>query len=298
MWLTDCVPSMSELFKEVALQTVPGTSIDELASYLLRWDLVTSRKDQAERLVARSIAFAILGWQTLLFQPALGTCPLQQMAVADVMDGYNGQAFMKFKQDHCTIKRPLSDFLLGFGLMLPKENTCISEDAEDCQAYEKVDIVRPEEINVSLLHRFARIDIEWVDVMAPHLEFDKATNKLFLFRHPSFCMANLLLLEESGIRSMIYKSVISNPEYLIGRLILVVVLPKTTTIRNGQLRLKSRSFFMKYSFLTACYLDRTRSLGGLSKTWRATQTTRYSNNYALTRTTSFQSCLKSGTFIA
>jgi hypothetical protein len=205
-WLTDCIPSsLSEIFKEVALQAAPGTSIEDLASYLLRWELVKSRKDIGERLAARSIVFAILGWQTMLFQPALGTCPLQQIAVADVMDGYNGQFFMKLKQDHSTIKRPLSDFLLGFGLMLPKENTCISEDTDDCQAYEKVDIVRPEEINVSLLHRFARIDIEWVDVIAPHLEFDKATNKLYLFKHPSFCMANLLLLEESGIRSMIYK---------------------------------------------------------------------------------------------
>jgi hypothetical protein len=204
-WITDCVQSLPEIFKEVALQTSPGTSIDDLASHLLRWELVKSRKDQDERLIARLIAFAILGWQTMLFQPALGTCPLQLMALADVMDGYTGQAFMKFKQDHSTIKRPLSDFLLGFGLMLPKENICVSEDTEDLQAYEKIDIVRPEEINVSLLHRFAGIDIEWVDVMAPHLEFDKATNKLYIFRHPSFCMANLSLLEESGMRSMIYK---------------------------------------------------------------------------------------------
>jgi hypothetical protein len=89
--------------------------------------------------------------------------------------------------------------------MLPKENICVSEDSEDCQAYEKVDIVRPEEFNASLLHQFARIEIEWVDAMAPHLEFDKATNKLYLFQHPSFCMANVLLPEESGMRSMIYK---------------------------------------------------------------------------------------------
>ena len=204
-WITDCVQSLPEVYREIALQTAPGTSIDDLASHLLRRDLLRPRKGQDERLTARSIAFAILGWQTMLFQPALGTCPLQLLAVADVMDGYNGQAFMKFKQDHSTIKRPLSDFLLGFGLMLPKENICVSEDAEDCQAYEKVDIVRPEEINASLLHRFARIDIQWIDVMASHLEFDKATNKLYLFQHPSFCMANLSLLEEFGMHSMLYK---------------------------------------------------------------------------------------------
>jgi hypothetical protein len=89
--------------------------------------------------------------------------------------------------------------------MLPKENICISEDPEDCQAYEKIDIVRPEELNAFILHQLAKIEIEWVDVMAPHLEFDKATNKLYLFRHPSFCCANASLPEESSVRNMIYK---------------------------------------------------------------------------------------------
>ena len=204
-WISECIQSLPEVVKEVALSTGPGTSIDDMASYLLRHELIRPRKDQDERLVARSIAFAVLGWQTMLYQPALGTCPLQLLAIADVMDGYHGQAFMKFKQDQSTVKRPLCDFLLGFGLMLPKENICISEDPEDCQAYEKVDIVRPEELNAFLLHQFAKIEIEWVDVMAPHLEFDKATNKLYLFRHPSFCCANASLPEESSVRNMIYK---------------------------------------------------------------------------------------------
>lgn len=204
-WISECIQSLPEVVKEVALSTGPGTSIDDMASHLLRHELIRPRKDQDERLVARSIAFAVLGWQTMLYQPALGTCPLQLLAIADVMDGYNGQAFMKFKQDQSTTKRPLCDFLLGFGLMLPKENICISEDPEDCQAYEKVDIVRPEELNAFLLRQLAKIEIEWVDVMAPHLEFDKATNKLYLFRHPSFCCANASLPEESSVRNMIYK---------------------------------------------------------------------------------------------
>jgi len=204
-WISECIQSLPEVFKEVAHITGPGTSIDDMASHLLGHDLIRPRKDQDERLVARSIAFAVLGWQTMLYQPALGTCPLQLLAIADLMDGYNGQAFMKFKQDQSAIKRPLCDFLLGFGLMLPKENICISEDPEDCQAYEKVDIVRPEELNAFLLHQFAKIEIEWVDVMAPHLEFDKATNKLYLFRHPSFCCASASLPEDSSVRNMIYK---------------------------------------------------------------------------------------------
>ena len=197
--------SLPKIFKEIAIHTAPETTIDDMASHLLRQELIKCENNQDERLAARSIAFAILGWQTMLYLPDLGACPLQQLAIADIMDGYNGQAFMKFKQDHSTVKSSLSDFLLGFGLMLPKENVCISEDLEYCQAFEKVDIVTPQDLNASLLQRFAKIDIEWIDLLAPHLEFDKATNKLYLFRHPSFCMANLSPPGETGVRSMIYK---------------------------------------------------------------------------------------------
>jgi hypothetical protein len=62
-WITDCVQTLPEIYKEVALQMALGTSIDDLASHLLRRDLVLKpRKDQDEMLAARSIAFTILGW--------------------------------------------------------------------------------------------------------------------------------------------------------------------------------------------------------------------------------------------
>lgn len=98
---------------------------------------------------------------------------------------------MTLKQDESRIKSSLAEFLLGFGLMLPAENLCISDDPEDCVAFEKAAIVGPDEFNASLLKSFAHISIKWVDTLAPHLEFDKATNTLFLFRYPSFCMASL-----------------------------------------------------------------------------------------------------------
>jgi hypothetical protein len=187
--IRDHLQSLPESFEEIAIHatTVPATSLDDMASHLLRYEPLQYENDQDKRLAARSIAFAILGWQTMLYLPDLGACPMQQFAIADIMDGYNGQAFMKFKQDHSTVKHSLSEFLLGFGLMLPKENICVSEDAEGCQAFEKVDIVTPQELNAPILQQFAGIDIEWVDVLAPHLEFDKATNKLYMFRNPSFC---------------------------------------------------------------------------------------------------------------
>lgn len=182
--------SFSRIFQQVAEFTGRGCSLEEMAEQLLLLDLIKPGGYDTKQ-VARTIVFAILGWQTMLYAPAFQTCPLQQMAIADVLDGYFGQAFMKLKQDQSRVSDCLSDFLLGFGLMLPTESLCVSDDPEDCHAFESVTIIHPAEFNVALLHSLAGINVKWIDVMAPHLEFDKATNTLFLFRYPSFCLANI-----------------------------------------------------------------------------------------------------------
>ena len=111
---------------------------------------------------------------------------------------------MTLKQDQSTVKRSLPEFLVGFGLMLPRENLCISDDPEECLAFERVSITSPDMFNAALLQSLARINFKWVDVMAPHLEFDKATNTVFLFRYPSFCMANIPPQRDSNVRGVIH----------------------------------------------------------------------------------------------
>ncbi|KAI9846533.1 MAG: hypothetical protein M1837_003954 [Sclerophora amabilis] len=196
--------SESAIFLEVASSATVGCSIDDIATKLLHLELIQEQDGDSGRDVAIAIVFAVLGWQTMLYEPALGTCPPQQLAIADVLDGYAGQAFMTLKQNQSRIKRSLPDFLLGFGLMLPRENLCISEDPDDCQSFEKVTIISPGEMNAALIQSLARINIKWIDVMAPHLEFDKATNTLFLFRYPSFCMANIPLQGDVGMSGVVH----------------------------------------------------------------------------------------------
>jgi len=203
--LTARFPSPSTIFDEVAKSAKDGHSIEAIATHLLSMDLIESKEAEDTRFLARFIAFAVVGWQTMLYAPAFGTCPPSQLAIADVLDGYTGQAFMTLKQDGSRVRRHLSDFLLGFGLMLPKENLCLSGDAEDCQALEKLSIITPNEFNAALLQSLAKIKVRWIDVIAPHLEFDKATNTLFLFRYPSFCMANILSEEASSDQSILYR---------------------------------------------------------------------------------------------
>jgi hypothetical protein len=182
--------SFPEIFLEIAEAAKTGCSIKAIAAKLTRLELIEAGDDN-DGQVTRLIVFAVLGWQTMLYEAAFGTCPPQQLALTDVLDGYSGQAFMSLKQDQSRLNYRLWDFLLGFGIMLPKGNICISEDSEDCHAFENVAIVNPGEFNAALLHSLARVNIKWIDVMAPHMEFDKGTNTLFLFRYPSFCLANI-----------------------------------------------------------------------------------------------------------
>jgi hypothetical protein len=203
--LSEKLRSPSEIQMAMTKLAKAEPSIDDMATHLLDLNLIETNGNENEgRQVARTIAFAVLGWQTMLYQPAFGTCPPQQMAIADLLDGYTGQAYMTLKQDHSRVRSSLADFLLGFGLMLPPENLCISDDPDDCLAFEKVAIVGPDNFNAALLKSLARINIQWVDTLAPHLEFDRATNTLFLFRYPSFCLASMPAAAEATPESLLY----------------------------------------------------------------------------------------------
>ena len=139
----------------------------------------------------RVLVFAIIGWQTMLYRPHLGTILPQQLMVVEEYDGFISQTILSCRQASAAAKRPLSTFLLGFGLLIPQRNICLSEDTEDRQAYRSFLHVDPQQINASVLHGLAHLDLRWVDTLSLHLELDKEAKVLYLFRYPSFCVANL-----------------------------------------------------------------------------------------------------------
>ncbi len=183
--------SIPQAFEEVATHIKFGDNIDETATALVKSGFIRGQLCEEDLQVARCIVFAMLGWQTMLFEPSFHTCPPGQFALTDVLEGCNCQAFWTTKQDQSKSCLCLADFLLGFGLMLPKGNLCISEDVEDRNAFDDVVLVGHKSFNAALLHIVAHVKIEWVDVMALHMEYNKASNILYLFRYPSFCLANV-----------------------------------------------------------------------------------------------------------
>ncbi|KAK5126511.1 hypothetical protein LTR16_003033, partial [Cryomyces antarcticus] len=202
--VTKRIRSFPAVFCKVAVLTKSKCSINEIAASLPRSDMLETPDTDDDRRLLTCVVFALLGWQTMLYEPALGIAPPQQLAVADVLDGFSSQALTSLKQDCSQARRSLPDFLLGFGLMLPRGNLCMSEDHDERDAFEKTAVVGSRDLNAALLHSLARVTIKWVDVMAPHLELDKATNTLFLYRYPSFCLANIQPYDGVGNRGVIH----------------------------------------------------------------------------------------------
>jgi hypothetical protein len=135
--------------------------------------------------------FAIIGWQTMLYRLDTRCCPPAQLAVADETDGYRGQAYFCLRQNQSACQRPLHDFLMGFGLLLPPRNSTALPSQEDKKALGEIKVISAESLNAHLLGAIGGITVKWTDCLACHLELDVSSNTLYLFRYPSFCLVNL-----------------------------------------------------------------------------------------------------------
>ena len=184
---------MTEIYVRVAecLKDHFSPSIERTVNVLLADGILSPCKDESSTWLYQTLVFAIIGWQTMLYRPSFGTSPPNQFSVVNDYDGPSGQAFLAFKQDNDKAQRPLDEFLMGFGLLIPPQNTCLGEDDLDKEAFNSILTVDSRELNALLAFSTAHVQIRWVDSLAMHLEYDKLTNTLYLFRYPSFCAANI-----------------------------------------------------------------------------------------------------------
>ena len=85
------VGSLDALFQEEFTASAGHCkTLEDITTLLLSQSLVSEHNSTQTQDVARTLAFAIPGWQTMLYKPAFGVCPLQQLTIEDALDGYNG----------------------------------------------------------------------------------------------------------------------------------------------------------------------------------------------------------------
>ena len=126
----------------------------------------------------------------MLYKPDLGSCSPQQFAITDETDGHRIASQLNLRQDVSNTRKRLDEFLHEFGLLLPARDF-FPRTVDDEDVLKAITQVSSTSLNAKLLSTVGKIQIRWTDVLACHLELDKSSNSLYLYRYPSFCLANL-----------------------------------------------------------------------------------------------------------
>ncbi|KAF2267609.1 hypothetical protein CC78DRAFT_511770 [Lojkania enalia] len=172
-----------------------GISIDDIVEYLRETESIENTPEVfgAQRL----LVFAILGWQSMLYRPAFNTCTLSELAIHE--DGDEHSSRLVFQTNRISAElcdRPLFIVLKGFGNLLPSSISSATPTASENNKLAATSIpLNPVETNAYLLRTLLHVKIRWVDCVALHLDYDKSSKTLSLFRFPSFCAA---MLESKG----------------------------------------------------------------------------------------------------
>jgi len=170
-------------------------------------DTVTSCEHHLE--CARYLVFCTLAWQTMLYTPTLSipskTTHGSLMLAIDEDNGCCEYTHMSIQQDsHVCSTEPISEFLMGFGVLLPSTNMCLNDDPNVQRQFHGQTDISAGTFNAYLLSAVAGLRIKWVDALACHLEFNSRTREISLFRFPSFCQSLLTRYIHDGDRAPIH----------------------------------------------------------------------------------------------
>ncbi|UNI18782.1 hypothetical protein JDV02_005032 [Purpureocillium takamizusanense] len=189
-WDTHLLPlwnKVQELILVSGLRT-----IDDIVNALIDIDLISANGSYEAMQSAKDIVFSILGWQTMLYKPNFLDGPSGDFTIVDEMQGHHGDSHVRSSQISLASKRDLPNFLLGFGMMLPPRDYCAFGDTDDeKQLFHKTKAIMAKNLNAHVLSKVCGLSLKWVDSVSCHLELDKISGTLFLFRYPSFCISNL-----------------------------------------------------------------------------------------------------------
>lgn len=165
-----------------------GVSIDEIVEHLQEARIFDRTKEMlgAQRL----LIFAVLGWQSMLYQAAFNVCSVQELAIhKDSRQPHSGLVFDTYRVTADLSDRPLSVLLKAFGHLLPARSAGTSQLASETRKTASTwHPLYPTETNAYLLHVLLHVNIQWVDALALHLDYDKSSRTLSLFSYPSFCL--------------------------------------------------------------------------------------------------------------
>ncbi|KAF2972721.1 hypothetical protein GQX73_g858 [Xylaria multiplex] len=183
-----------------AITTSGQCSIESITDMLISQQLVNIEDSYEALLSVKDLVFCIIGLQTMLYQPCFDIGIPGGYRILDEMNGYQGSTRMSLYQSSNSSARDLPEFLLGFGMMLPPPNYCPSDNDAERHIFNQIKTVTPNDIDAHVLSRLCGLKFQWIDSLSCHLELDKHSSTLFLYRYPSFCISNLQQHELRNIK--------------------------------------------------------------------------------------------------
>jgi len=146
-----------------------------------------------ERAVPNQMVFAMLGWLTMLFEADLHP-PRQRLAIQRLDEDAAGRrsrtrTLCLYTQDFSRVDQQLYLLLSHFGSLVPELRV---------EAARETELITVSNVCFAMLDSLAAVQIEWVNALSLHLEFDHVRRRLKVFRFPSFCR---LMCQDSRVIS-------------------------------------------------------------------------------------------------
>ncbi|KAI0531915.1 hypothetical protein GGR58DRAFT_518135 [Xylaria digitata] len=216
-------------------------SIESITDMLISQQLVDIEDSYEALLSVKDLVFCIVGLQTMLYQPCFDIGIPGGYRILDEMNGYQGSTRMSLYQSSNSGARNLPEFLLGFGMMLPPPNYCSSDNDADRHTFNQIKTITPNDIDAHVLSRLCGLKFQWVDSLSCHLELDKHSSTLFIYRYPSFCISNLQQHEAHNMKEGRKTALYTNEEDVTGLLREILLSYRLIFGRNK----RSRTVFRK-----------------------------------------------------
>lgn len=153
-----------------------------------------------DKLRVLQAIFAVLCWTSATLKPLMETpTPSDREIQAFFLEAENSSQKYSTKD----LRRPISKMFYSFRNHTDYVDGLEPLSRNDVQRSEGIsnEMLYESSLNYFSLFTIGRIRLKWVDTLTAHLDFDRQTRILSVFRFPSFCVANALRTKDLKILS-------------------------------------------------------------------------------------------------
>ncbi|KAM7213093.1 hypothetical protein V8F06_011516 [Rhypophila decipiens] len=202
------------------------------------------RPSESEKLHILQAIFSVLCWTSMTLEPVIGeehakALPLLRPDVTGTEylggNSYSPECTTTLLARNCShlysstdLRRPTSKMIRSFR---PRMDI-VEDQYESAYTTHVISSLHPTQtgtaappidnfedrlyepgLNYASLSTIGRVRIRWVDTLTAHLEFDRATRELSLFRFPSFCVAKILSQHKVHVLESITETLLPSPYF-------------------------------------------------------------------------------------